>query len=207
MRLFSSTGSIASANLSFLWVLNPSLKWIWPQRGIHSSGNVSELHQFFPLVEQDILPQAYFHTDSKNPSDLLVEMMGCGGGIDSIAAVNLDIVDNQYQLHLISSSDCKGESVDVSEINDPNHMELKSFAISPNIGFHSNIKVEITKLKNQKSFLLASFSESFFVDPFELGRLDFGVANVTTHGDVDLEKAANSLNAQGHFVMAEFTQR
>jgi hypothetical protein len=205
MRLFSSAGSIEAMNLNFLWVINPSLNWIWPQKGIHSSGNISELQKFFPSLDQNLLPQDYFYTTTKEPSKLFLEMMGCNEG--GIAAVNVDISDNQYQLDIISSSDCKGESVDVSEINDPLHATLNSFEISPGHGYHSNIRLNITKLKDQKTFLLASFSESFFADPFELDRLDFGVANVTTFGNVDLEVAADSTVAQGHFVLAEFTRR
>jgi hypothetical protein len=205
MRLFSSTGSIAAMNVNFLWVLNPSLNWIWPQKGIHSSGNISELQTFFPSFDQNLLEQDYFHTTTKEPSELFLEMMGCDDG--SIAAVNVDIKDNQYTLDIISSSDCKGESVDVSEINDPQHAILNSFEISPGHGYHSNIKLNITKLKDQKTFLLASFSESFFADPFELDRLAFGIANITTYGNVDLEVAADSAAAQGHFVLADFTKR
>ena len=108
MRLFSSTGSTSSTNFSFLWVLNPSLNWIWPQEGIHSSGNVSELTKFFPSLDPGPSPQDYYHTTAKAPGGLLLEMIGCK--LESLSALSLEIVDYKYQLDVISSSDeCKGE--------------------------------------------------------------------------------------------------
>ena len=165
-----------------------------------------KLTKFFPSLDPGPSPQDYYHTTAKAPGGLLLEMIGCK--LESLSALSLEIVDYKYQLDVISSSDeCKGESIDVSPIRSPKHALVNNFEISPTKGYHSNIKLNITKLRDQNTFLLASFSESFFADPFELDRLDFEIANVTTYGNVDLEVASNSYAAQGHFVLAEFTER
>lgn len=107
---------------------------------------------------------------------------------------------------IVENRGCSAENIPVLDQLD-NRMakqsNVESYSIEPKYGFHSNINIQVTSPPKTKSFLVNHFSRDFFADPYELDRIRFDSANVTTFGHVDLEVPANSQMARDHFIVAQ----
>jgi hypothetical protein len=101
-----------------------------------------------------------------------------------------------FELHWIGDTDCN------LPLQDPllimkSTTTTSTVIVHPTYGYHS--KVHIAGKNNSTLFLI--IPKDFFVDPFELGRIDFSPFQVDVVGTVDVEVPVSSPKAMEHVLI------
>jgi hypothetical protein len=202
-------------DFELVWISNKSNILIYPVPGIHISTTkqltkiethyiaklFSKTHDFrFSPVKEMYYAHEY---DQQQPGMSLLQ--------ESLPCVITESLGYQIQFHSKNSShseyhlqwfgsvnlNCSSFVSDDAEIpKEP--IVSTSLEMSPKHGFHSKFHIYVSSFVDR--MILLPITRDFFVDPFEIQRIDFGPIHVQVHGNVDLEVPSNSKQAYGHFV-------
>ena len=154
---------------------------------------IGEWYYGHKQLETNLFVQSIIQSEIKCESPLVPDAF-------QLSFRQLSRSNTEYTLNWMGELDQKCvEKLDIVDTWDAKNDRKVSVEIAPTKGFHSKFHIHVEP--SSQSLVLASIPRDFFVDPFEIGRIDFG-ARVFTLGAVDLEVPSNSPDAQRHFVVA-----